>query len=63
MSILEISNHSSGVLIILLSCVLFEEYIDILVLEVASPGNRLCAICVGTLSFPIVSDMTQLPHQ
>ena len=35
----------------LLPCVLFERYINILALEMASPGNRHCANCIGTLSF------------
>jgi len=33
-------------------------YINILALEMASPGNRLCANstnCIGTLSFPAVA--------
>jgi len=33
--------------------VLFEKYIIILALEMASPGNRYCASCIGTLSFSI----------
>jgi len=32
---------------------LFEKYIYILALEMASPWNRHCASCIGTLSFPI----------
>jgi len=32
---------------------LFEKYIYILALEMASAGNRHCASCIGTLSFPI----------
>jgi len=39
-------------LIKLLPCILFENYIYILALEMASPGNRHCANCIGTLSFP-----------
>jgi len=30
---------------------LFEKYIDILALEMASPWNRHCANCIGALSF------------
>jgi len=37
----------------LLLYILFEKYIDILALEMASPGKQQCANCVGTLSFPI----------
>ena len=33
--------------------ILFEKYIYILALEMASPGNQHCASCIGTLSFPI----------
>ena len=33
--------------------VLFEKYVFILALEMASPGNQHCAKCIGTLSFPI----------
>jgi len=32
---------------------LFEKYIYILALEMASPENQHCASCIGTLSFPI----------
>jgi len=35
------------------SVFLFEKYINILALKVASPGNRHCASCIGTLLFPI----------
>jgi len=31
---------------------LFEKYIYILSLEMASAGNQRCANCIGTLSFP-----------
>jgi len=31
----------------------FEKYIDILALEMASPGNQHCASCIGTLSLSI----------
>jgi len=36
---------------ILLSCILFEKYINILALEMASRGKRHCASCISTLSF------------
>jgi len=32
--------------------ILFEKYINILALEMASPGNRHSASCTGALSFP-----------
>jgi len=38
-------------LIELLPYILFEKYINILELEMASPGNLHCANCIGTLSF------------
>jgi len=31
----------------------FEKYIHILALEMASPENQHCAICIGTVSFSI----------
>jgi len=37
----------------LLPYILFEKYISILALEIASPGNQHCASCIGTLSFRI----------
>jgi len=37
----------------LIPYILLEKYINILALEMASPGNRHCANSVGTLSFPI----------
>jgi len=42
-------------LIKLLPYILFEEYIYILALEMASSGNHHCANCIGTLSFPIMA--------
>jgi len=33
--------------------ILFEKYTNILALEMASPGNRHCASCIGALSLPI----------
>jgi len=36
------------------SYILFEIYINILALEMASPGNRHCANCIGALSFPVL---------
>jgi len=41
-------------LIKLLPYILFEKYIYILELKMASPGNGQCSNCIGTLSFPIV---------
>jgi len=35
----------------LLPHILFQKCIFIIALEMASPGNRHCAICIGTLSF------------
>jgi len=40
-------------LIKLLPYILFEKYIYILALEMASPGNQHYASCIGTLSFPV----------
>jgi len=37
----------------LLPDILSEKYIYILPLEMASPGNRHCANCIGTLSFSV----------
>jgi len=37
----------------LLPCILFEKYINILALEMASAGNRQCADFIGALSFPM----------
>jgi len=37
----------------LLPYILFEKYIDILAVEMASPWNQHCANCIGALSFPI----------
>jgi len=56
-SILVISNHNSFrvLLIKLLPYILFEKYIYILALELASLGNRHCAICIGTLSLPVTA--------
>jgi len=36
----------------LLLYILFEKYVHILALEMASPGNRHCANCIGIRSFP-----------
>jgi len=33
--------------------ILFEKYVYILVLEMASTGNQHCANSIGTLSFPM----------
>ena len=46
-------HFSECCLIKLLPFILFEKYINILALEIASPGNRHCANCIGALSFPI----------
>jgi len=35
-----------------LAYILFEKYFIFLALETASPGNRHCASCIGTLSLP-----------
>jgi len=37
----------------LYAAILYEKYIYILSLEMASPGNQHCVSCIGTLSFPI----------
>jgi len=39
----------------LLPYILFEKYIYILALEMASPENQHCVNCIGTLSFPMRS--------
>ena len=56
-SILVISDHNGFrvlfILIKLLPNILFQKYIYILALEMASPVNQHCANCIGTLSFPI----------
>ena len=51
-SILVISNRNSFdcCLTKLLSYILFEKYIYILALEMASPENRHCDSCIGTVS-------------
>jgi len=43
-------------LIKLLRHLLFEKYINILALEMASPGNRHCASCIGALSFHVFEE-------
>ena len=44
-------------LIKLLPYILVEKYINILAAsEMASPGNRHCVNCIGTVSCPIVAD-------
>ena len=55
-----ISNHNSfrelfECLITFLPYILFEKYIHILALEMASPENQHCINCIGTLSFAIVT--------
>ena len=53
-----ISNHNSFrsecCLIKLLTYILFEKNINIIVLEMASPGNQHCVNSIGTLSNPIL---------
>ena len=51
-----ISNHNSFrvCLIKLLPYISFEKYINILALEMASPGNQHCANCIGAPSVPIL---------
>ena len=41
-------------LIKLLPCILFEKYIYVLALKMASPWNQHCVSCIGTLSFPLI---------
>jgi len=40
-------------LIKLLRYILFQKHIHILALEMASPGNRHCANCIGTRSYTV----------
>jgi len=48
----------------LLPYILFEKYIYILALEMASPGNQHCASCiVGTLSLPDWDQLTTLTRR
>ena len=54
-------THS--LLIKLLPCILFEKYIHMLALEMASPENQHCASCIGTLSFPIKSTSWASAHR
>jgi len=61
-SILVISNRNSfRVLFDEIASVYFtsKKYIDISALKMASPGNRHCAKCIGTLSFPMTSQTAQ----
>ena len=44
-------KHLECCLIKLLPWILFEKFIYILALEMASSGNQHCANCIGTLSF------------
>jgi len=37
----------------LLPYILFEKYINLLALEMTSPGNQHCASRIGTLLFPV----------
>jgi len=52
-----ISNHTSFRVLFDKSApyALFEKYIYILAVKMASPGNQHCADCIGTLSFPVLS--------
>jgi len=52
MSILVISDHNSFRVLFdkIASLYFIGEYINILALEMASPGNQHCASCIGTLS-------------
>jgi len=50
--ILVISNHNSFRVLFDKIASVFEKYIYILALEMASPGNQHCANCIGALSFP-----------
>jgi len=45
-------------LIELLPYILFEKYIHISALEMASPWNQHCANSIGTLSFPMKDRVT-----
>jgi len=47
-------------LIKLLPYILFDKYIYILALEIASPGNQHCGNCIGTLSFNILLQGTKV---
>ena len=42
-----ISHTATG----LFRYILFEKYVYILAVEMASPGNQRCANCIGALSF------------
>jgi len=55
--ILVISEHNSFRVRFdkMLPYILFEKYIYILALEMASPGNQHCVNCIGALSFPMAS--------
>jgi len=55
-SIAVISNHNSFRVLSdkIASVYLFEKYIYILAMEIASPANLHCANCIGTLSFPTI---------
>jgi len=46
--------------IVLFPYILFEKYIYISAMEMASPGNQHCANCIGTLSFPIGISTTDI---
>ena len=44
----------------MLPYILFEKYIYILALEMASPEKQHCASCIGTLSFPLKFHRSQV---
>jgi len=46
----------------LLPYILFENYINILASEMASPGNRHCTSNIGALSIPI-KNPKKIPHK
>ena len=47
-------------LIKLLPYILSDKYINIVALEMASPGNRHCASCIGARLFPADMEMAQI---
>ena len=42
------------------SYISFEKYVYILPLEMASPGNRHCAKCIGIVSFRVATQDAEL---
>ena len=49
--------------IVTLCIFLFEKYVYILALAMASPGNAHCANCIGTLSFATYNTKRQSGHR